>query len=57
MKTGKEHPWHITPMWKRRISGFFTYVFNAFLSLYDPVMADRIMYKTLRDQFEETEHE
>ncbi len=45
--------WAKTPMWRKRISGFFSYQLFAFASLLFPVEADKAMYKTLRTQFEE----
>jgi len=48
----KTHPWHKASMFKKRINGFLCYQLSSFLSLINPIMADRVMYKTLKEQFE-----
>ena len=44
--------WHNAPRWRKRIEGFFCYQVSAFLSLFNPEKADRVMYRVLRDQFQ-----
>jgi hypothetical protein len=51
--TGKAHPWHARPRWQKRIQGFLCYAMNAVFALCWPEAADRVMYETLREQFEE----
>lgn len=50
MKNKTNHPWHNTPMWKRRLNGFASYFMFALFSIYDPIAADKIMYTELKEQ-------
>lgn len=50
---GLAHPWHKRPRWQKRIHGWLCYQMQSWFALLWPEAADRIMYKTLRDQFEE----
>ena len=50
--TSEQHPWHNTPMWKKRINGFASYFVFALFSLWDPVAADKIMLDELKNQME-----
>jgi len=56
-KNGKQHPWHKMNGISKRISGFFVYQVWSYLSLFDPEMADRVMYRGLKDQFEEIQND
>ena len=50
---GSAHPWHKLPRWQKRIHGWVCYQLQSWFALLWPEAVDRIMYKTLRDQFEE----
>jgi hypothetical protein len=54
---GSAHPWHKLPRWQKRIHGWVCYQLQSWFALLWPEAADRIMYKTLRDQFEEPNRE
>jgi hypothetical protein len=51
--TGSAHPWHKRSRWQKRIHGWLCYQMQSWVALLWPEAADQIMYKTLRDQFEE----
>jgi hypothetical protein len=48
--------WESNPFTKR-INGFLIYLSCAFISIFKPEMVDAIMYNTLRQQFENDQHE
>ena len=47
------HQWCTLPRWKKRLHGWLYYQMQSWVALLFAEAADRIMYKTLRDQFEE----
>lgn len=50
---GSAHPWHKRPRWQKRIQGWACYQLQSWVALLWPEAADKIMYNTLRDQFDE----
>ncbi len=50
--TGSSHPWHKRPRWHKRLHGWLCYQLSSWVALFWPEAADRIMYKTLSDQFD-----
>jgi len=45
--------WHSLSKFKKRLHGFACYTVSAFVSLFiSPEVADMVMYKTLKEQFE-----
>lgn len=51
MRINKESKWAKSSDFKKRINGFFVYTFSALISLISPLLADTVMYKTLKEQF------
>lgn len=49
------HPWWKLSGFKKRIHGFFTYQLWSFVSLWNPEVADILMWQGLKQQFEEKE--
>jgi hypothetical protein len=47
------HPWHKLSGLRKRLQGFLIYQASSFVAIYDPVMADKVMYDVLKEQFEE----
>jgi hypothetical protein len=47
------HPWHAMPRWKKKLSGFFSYLAAAIFALFNPESTDRAMYEILAEQFNE----
>jgi len=52
METEIIHPWYALSRFKKRLHGFLTYQMSSFVSLYNPELMDKVMYKVLKDQFE-----
>lgn len=52
-RNGSNHPWHGRPRWQKALNGWLCYQLQSWIALFFPEAADRIMYKTLRDQFED----
>ena len=49
--------WAQLPRWKKRLHGAATYVYLAFLSLWEPEATDWVIYNELKEQFiEEPRH-
>lgn len=49
--------WHKLPRWKKRLHGWLSYQVYSWFALFFPEPADAIMYKALKDQFEEMRKE
>lgn len=50
-KINHDNKWAKMPMMMKRLNGFFCYAIMAFVSLWNPIVADMAMYKTLKNQF------
>jgi len=53
----RNYQWHTLPKWKKRLHGWLCYQMQSWGALLFPEAADRIMYKVLREQFEEPNKE
>lgn len=51
MKLNPDNKWAQMPRWRKRISGFYTYMLFAFLALWEPEAVDIVMLKNLKEQF------
>lgn len=45
--------WANSPLWRKRLSGFFSYQYAAWMALVVPIQVDMAMRDVLNEQFEE----
>jgi hypothetical protein len=55
MKIKDDSLWAKSPMWKKRLQGFGSYLIAAMTALVFPVEVDKAIYSILRDQFSDEE--
>lgn len=53
LELNKNNKWAKSSMLKKRVNGFVTYFAWAFLSIFVPIVADKAMYISLKEQFDE----